>query len=99
MRSTESISNFFNFFSFSTKGKSRVVSHYDVDKMLNAFTMHSLFFAMPSKNAVTMPFGTGAFLILSPSEWGRPQGQGIQTPLKSQKINKIHLITNQFNSL
>ena len=31
--------------------------------MLNAFTMHSFFTTMPSKNAVTMPFGTGAFLI------------------------------------
>ena len=34
-----------------------------VDKMLNAFTMHSFFTTMPSKNAVTMSFGTGAFLI------------------------------------
>jgi len=49
--------------SFSTKGKTRLVSLFDVDKMLNAFTMHSFFTTMPSKNAVTMPFGTGAFLI------------------------------------
>ena len=31
--------------------------------MLNAFTMHSIFSTMPSKNAVTMPLGTGAFFI------------------------------------
>ena len=31
--------------------------------MLNAFTMHSFFTTMPSKNAVTMPIGTGAFFI------------------------------------
>jgi len=46
-----------------TKGKTRVVSHNNVDKMLNAFTMHSFFSTMLSKNAVTMPLGTGAFLI------------------------------------
>ena len=67
--------------------------------MLNAFTMHYLFFTMPSKNAVTMPFGTGAFLILSPSEWGCLQGQGTQTPLNSQKINLIHLFIHLINSL
>ena len=31
--------------------------------MLNAFTMHYFFSTMLSKIAVTMPFGTGAFLI------------------------------------
>ena len=46
-----------------TKGKTRVVSHKGVDKMLNAFTMHYFFSTMLSKIAVTMPFGTGAFLI------------------------------------
>ena len=57
---------FFYFFqknAFSTKGKLYFVRLIDVDKMLNAFTMHSFFTTMPSKNAVTMPFGTGAFLI------------------------------------
>ena len=64
--------------------------------MLNAFTMHSFFTTMPSKNAVTMPFGTGAFLILSPSEWGRG---GKQTLYFSQKINLIHLFIHQIQSL
>ena len=41
----------------------RFVCLIGVDKMLNAFTMHSFFTTMLSKNAVTMPFGTGAFLI------------------------------------
>ncbi len=48
---------------FLTKGKSPLARLIGVDKMLNAFTMHSFFTTMPSKNAVTMPFGTGAFLI------------------------------------
>ena len=50
---------------FHTKGKTKVISHTDVDKMLNAFTMHYFFSSMPSKNAVTMPLGTGAFLIFT----------------------------------
>ena len=45
------------------KGNARVISLLYVDKMLNAFTMHSFFTTMPSKNVITMPFGTGAFLI------------------------------------
>ena len=48
---------------FSTKGKTPLARLIGVDKMLNAFTMHSFFTTMPSKNAVTMSFGTGAFLI------------------------------------
>ena len=58
---------FFAFFfeknTFLTKGKTPLARLIGVDKMLNAFTMHSFFTTMPSKNAVTMPFGTGAFLI------------------------------------
>ena len=54
---------FFQKIAFSTKGKLYFVRLIDVDKMLNAFTMHSFFTTMLSKNAVTMPFGTGAFLI------------------------------------
>ena len=49
--------------SFSTKGKTPLARLIGVDKMLNAFTMHYFFTTMPSKNAFTMPFGTGAFLI------------------------------------
>ena len=64
----------------------------DVDKMLNAFTMHSFFTTMPSKNVITMPFGTGAFLILPSSERGCPQGL-------SQKIKSIHLFINLTHSL
>ena len=37
--------------------------------MLNAFTMHSFFTIMPSKNAVTMPLGTGAFLIYTKKQF------------------------------
>ena len=37
--------------------------------MLNAFTMHSFFTTMLSKNAVTMPFGTGAFLIYTKKQF------------------------------
>ena len=48
---------------FLTKGKNQVVSLKDVDKMLNAFTMHSFFTTMLRNNAVTMPMGIGAFLI------------------------------------
>ena len=48
---------------FSTKGRPRVVSLNDVDKMLNAFTMHSFFTTMLRNHAVTMPLGIGAFLI------------------------------------
>jgi hypothetical protein len=48
---------------FLTKGKSPLARLIGVDKMLNAFTMHYFFSTMPSKIAVTMPFGTGAFLI------------------------------------
>ena len=51
------------FISPTTKGKTPLARLIGVDKMLNAFTMHSFFTTMPSKNAVTMPFGTGAFLI------------------------------------
>ena len=54
---------FFKKNAFLTKGKTPLARLISVDKMLNAFTMHSFFTTMPSKNAVTMPFGTGAFLI------------------------------------
>ena len=79
------------------------MSHIGVDKMLNAFTMHSFFITMPSKIAVTMPFGTGAFRVLyayfrpagcPPPRGGARQGGGV-----TQKTNLIHLIINQFNSL
>jgi len=66
-RERQSLFPFFAFFfiknAFPTKGKTSLARLIGVDKMLNAFTMHSFFTIMPSKNAVTMPFGTGAFLI------------------------------------
>ena len=46
-----------------TKGIYARASLIYVDKMLNAFTMHSFLTVMPSKKLVTMPFGIGAFHI------------------------------------
>ena len=90
--------SFFQKTLFPTKGKSRVVSHNNVDKMLNAFTMHSFLLQCLAKMLplCLCAWGLLEFYAVASSFFVR--GGAGNYPLTSNN-QLINLFTNQFNSL
>ncbi len=70
-----------------------------VDKMLNAFTMHSFFTTMPSKNAVTMPLALVRFSFYPPLSGGARKGRRVNNSLLFSDNSINSLIIHQIQSL